>query len=194
MPIQIFRPFVLKLAFDAIHLVVSKTRTYIRDMPTFDPSIFVSALPTSDRHACNVLKSIASCSSVDQSLLHRFNAQNSKLCIFCGQCVSSVHHILWECTHEGLVHARNQHTHPSQQHVLDALPILPLHMLYGLTPPLALMPCNPYWANDDDNYDDATLTTSTWHFTGVDSSHPRDGHLCQWLQQYSQLNAREAFE
>eukprot|EP00973_Karenia_brevis_P003364 463683-Karenia_brevis.AAC.1 len=49
-PLQIFKPFILKLAFDAVHRHVSTTRSYIKDLPCFDSNIFLSALPKDDKH------------------------------------------------------------------------------------------------------------------------------------------------
>eukprot|EP00973_Karenia_brevis_P033686 4644261-Karenia_brevis.AAC.1 len=69
LPQQCFKPLVLRLAFDAIHLAVSKSRTALHDLPKFDDRIFAKALPE-EEHARNVVKSIATLSSVDQSLLH----------------------------------------------------------------------------------------------------------------------------
>eukprot|EP00973_Karenia_brevis_P080841 11215051-Karenia_brevis.AAC.1 len=66
---QCFKPFVLKLAYDAIHRAVSQTRTMLHDLPMFDRRIFNKALPE-DEHSRNVVKSIATLSTVDQSLLH----------------------------------------------------------------------------------------------------------------------------
>eukprot|EP00973_Karenia_brevis_P084390 11711985-Karenia_brevis.AAC.1 len=68
-------------------------------------------------------------------------------------------------------------------------------MQYGLTPPLAILPCSPFWTNDDDDhYHDGTITSSTATFIGIDRSYPRDGHVCQWLDAYSHMTAETAFE
>eukprot|EP00973_Karenia_brevis_P053737 7464911-Karenia_brevis.AAC.1 len=94
LPLQCFKSLVLKMGFDATHFAVAKTRTVLNDMPRFDPDIFAAALPTDDEHVCNVVKSVASFSTVDQSLLHRFDKQQSDMCPFCQQCTSSIHHVI----------------------------------------------------------------------------------------------------
>eukprot|EP00973_Karenia_brevis_P039068 5395552-Karenia_brevis.AAC.1 len=125
MPFQIFKSVIPKFAFDAVHFVVSKSRTYIHDLPKFDPVVFKKALPSNDPQIVNALKSVASCSTVDQSLLHRFDNTQTNMCVFCNQCVSSTQHIIWHCTHPALVQARQQLSDPSQQFVLDLIPHMP---------------------------------------------------------------------
>eukprot|EP00973_Karenia_brevis_P076633 10644878-Karenia_brevis.AAC.1 len=147
MPFQLFRPSLISLAFDAVHFVSSESRTVLQNFPIFDVSLYRDALPTDDLHYVNVLKNISSLSSVDQATLHKFDASKSDVCIFCECCVSSRHHILWHCSHPALVAARQAHTDDMQRLILEALDVLPLPMLYGLTPPLALLPHSPYWCN-----------------------------------------------
>eukprot|EP00973_Karenia_brevis_P020712 2845287-Karenia_brevis.AAC.1 len=116
MPVQSFKHHIVQVAFDAVHHSCSQTRTVLCESPSFDRQIFTAALPTDDEHSCNVVKSIASLSSVDQALNHRFSGDHNDVCLFCGECTSSVHHIIWECQCAELKHARQQLSHPSQQH------------------------------------------------------------------------------
>eukprot|EP00973_Karenia_brevis_P075666 10514429-Karenia_brevis.AAC.1 len=108
-----------------MHLAVSRTRTDLHDMPKFDPEIFEQALHAQDAHHVNALKSIASLSSVDQSLLHRFDDEVSETCVFCNACESSIPHIIWHCTHPTLVAARKQDMNDMQQHIIDHHHALP---------------------------------------------------------------------
>eukprot|EP00973_Karenia_brevis_P071163 9887439-Karenia_brevis.AAC.1 len=81
-----------------------------------------------------------------------------------------MHHILWECDHHALVEARKA-TNTKQQHVIDGIDCVPLAMKYGLTPPLSLLPCSPWWTNDSEDIDRLDLTTSCKQCLGVDPSY-----------------------
>eukprot|EP00973_Karenia_brevis_P064224 8925247-Karenia_brevis.AAC.1 len=194
MPLQHFKTCITKLGSHAVHLSSHLNRTVLCDLPRFDSNIFLSSLPKNDLHFVNTLKSIASLSSVDQSLLHRFNDSVTETCIFCQNCKSSIHHILWECSHEALVKARTTHSSNEQQHVLDVISLLPLAMKYGLTPPLALLPHSPWWTNQTVDTSHLDLSSSCKQFVGIDCSYSIDDAFCQWLLPYAKYDASDAFQ
>eukprot|EP00973_Karenia_brevis_P064657 8982229-Karenia_brevis.AAC.1 len=115
------------------------------------------------------------------------------MCVFCGECKSSVPHVLWHCQHDALKTARHQLSHPTQQHIFDLIPALPTSMLYGLTPPLSLQPHSPWWTNDASVGSDLNLSRTCLTFAGFDPSFTTDGTFCSWLQQYERLPAHYAF-
>eukprot|EP00973_Karenia_brevis_P018702 2564955-Karenia_brevis.AAC.1 len=78
MPNQSFKHYVGRFAADAIHVACARTRTDLQEFVAFDPGIFKAALPEEDQHARNVVKSIATLSTVEQALLHRFDASQAE--------------------------------------------------------------------------------------------------------------------
>eukprot|EP00973_Karenia_brevis_P010322 1398340-Karenia_brevis.AAC.1 len=192
MPSQHFKPFLTRFAFDAVHASYHSTRTVLQDLPSFDPHIMLDALPRDDLHFVNVVKSIASLSSVDQSTLRKFNDSITDTCVFCQRCPSSMHHICWECTHPSLVEARRPLT-PQQQHVLDGIDGTPLAMRYGLTPPLSILPSTPWWTNDNEQFERLELNSTCKAFHGIDPQYSSDTMMCQWLQPYARYDATTAF-
>eukprot|EP00973_Karenia_brevis_P077853 10818703-Karenia_brevis.AAC.1 len=174
MPFQLLKPALLDMAFDAVHRVVSETRSVLHDLPTLDVGVFQAALHSDDMYHNNVIHMVSTLSAVDQSALHRFNVADSDVCIFCKSCPSSVHHVLWHCTHPTLVQARHDTSHDAQTYLLEQLSCVPLPLLYGLPPKLALLPCSPWWTNE-----------------GCSSLH--DSTIPTHVRSYQQYDARTAF-
>eukprot|EP00973_Karenia_brevis_P015891 2174482-Karenia_brevis.AAC.1 len=52
-PFQLLKPTMLRFAFDALHRIVSKTRTVLHDAPAVDPKIYCAATRDLDEHSHN---------------------------------------------------------------------------------------------------------------------------------------------
>eukprot|EP00973_Karenia_brevis_P000331 46811-Karenia_brevis.AAC.1 len=71
MPYQAFKPAILGFASDGVHRVYARTRTALADAPTLDTKVFKAAVRGESDHYVNVVKAVASLSTVDQlSLIH----------------------------------------------------------------------------------------------------------------------------
>eukprot|EP00973_Karenia_brevis_P076042 10562658-Karenia_brevis.AAC.1 len=137
---------------------------------------------------------VATLSAVDQGALHRFNAVGDNVCIFCRSCPSSVHHCIWHCSHPELVDARRNTTDDLEVNLLQYLDCLPLPLLYGLPPKMALLPCGPWWSNEPiARLQDNSITRSFREFIGMDACYPLGDPMVQWLSDYTQYDARTAF-
>eukprot|EP00973_Karenia_brevis_P039664 5476164-Karenia_brevis.AAC.1 len=69
-------------------------------------------------------------------------------------------------------------------------------MLYGLTPPLALLPHLPWWTDSMPEHKIAALELShaCTSFLGIDTSYHRDHPFVQWLIPFSHLDSSCAFQ
>eukprot|EP00973_Karenia_brevis_P030282 4175244-Karenia_brevis.AAC.1 len=81
-----------RLAFDAVHLVFSQSRTILKNAPCIDPDLYKKAIKDRDDKFVCVVNSIATLSVVDQAYQHRIGDQDSNLCPYCKACISSVPH------------------------------------------------------------------------------------------------------
>ena len=109
-----------------------------------DPSIYHKATVELGRKDANIVHSVATLSTIDQSLKCRFEGTSNETCIFCKECKSSVVHVLWYCKHPELLRARCAYTDPKQKYLVEQAHALPNHLLLGITPSLSLDPMTPW--------------------------------------------------
>eukprot|EP00973_Karenia_brevis_P086501 11996583-Karenia_brevis.AAC.1 len=92
-PWQQLEPTIQQISARALVQAESETRTVMDGLQAVDTQVFQLATKDLDFHARNIITSVATLSSVDQSLLHRFDSQQTQLCIFCRAAPSSIDHI-----------------------------------------------------------------------------------------------------
>ena len=190
-PFQLLKPTMLRFAFDAVHRSLAHTRTVLKNAPKIDVDIFKQALSGREDHFQNVVRCISTLSNVEQAMQCRIGEVTSDLCAYCKSCPSSTHHIIWECSHIKLVEARNNLTDPTQALLLTHAAHLPLHLLYGIPPPLALLPSSPWWTNESNQEFREDISNDGKKFFGIDCSHSTA--FLQWLQPLQHMDARAAF-
>eukprot|EP00973_Karenia_brevis_P051700 7180780-Karenia_brevis.AAC.1 len=175
-PYQLLKPTILSFAADAVHSVYSQSRTILKGAPNLDTRVFRAATRNQSDHYTNVIHAVATLSTVDQSILHRFVSSTSEVCPYCRSCVSSVHHMIWFCTHPKLVAARQAVTHPDQHLMLQCTNVVPIHLLYGIPTKLTLLPATPWWTNDAmTSVDGRPFTSDEQRLLGIDTTYPLDG-------------------
>ena len=192
MPIQLLKPSVRDFTFDRLHLSYHKCRSVLQHYTTVDRSVFKTALlPQSDaQHRHNIIHSVSTLSAVDQAALQRFHKHESNICIFCHKCVSSPHHIYWECDHPKLAEARGQSEHPMEECLIQYHSHLPLQLLYGIPPKMQIQPGSVFWDNDTlDALQDNGVHSDFQRFIGIDPEHDHMSHITQWLKPVQDLDA-----
>ena len=149
LPFQLLRPIIAAFAFDRVFLAHVKNRTVLRGLSGIDIQVFRKTLRVPDgvdgAHYKWVLQTVAILASVDNVAFCRFRATDDDTCRFCGNSVSSVHHILFHCIYPRLVEARHGTTDDNQKTILRHLDVMPLPLLYGIQPKMRVMPSTPWW-------------------------------------------------
>ena len=145
-----------------------------------DPDIFHGAISKLAPKETNDIRSVATLSVVDQAIKCRFERHDEDKCIFCKNSKSSLVHTYWHCQHPALVQARQAHTDPKQQYLLDQAHALPDHILLGIPTALSLCPSTPWWTDQQVDFT-AGCSPDALKFFGVDCSF--DDAFLTWLIQ-----------
>eukprot|EP00973_Karenia_brevis_P042132 5833459-Karenia_brevis.AAC.1 len=192
-PWQQLRPAMHRIASHAIFLAEAPHRTALQGAPGVDEQVFLKAVEELEAHPLNVVRSIATLSSVDQSLLHRIDHNTSSLCPFCKLCTSSVPHLLWFCSHPTLVQARHAEATELQKRILEHAEHLPAPIQLGIPPLLQLMPDRPWWepANGSKHFLD--LPNGQAASFGIQRYGEHDPFI-KWISEQQHLDARTAFQ
>ena len=102
-----------------------------KELPSADVDFFLlNALPNRDLHRCNIVRCTSTPSTVENPALHKLDIQS----------------LMSEFTVRPL-NILLAHSDTSQQFVLHDFNHLPVHILYGLPAPLALISSTPWWTN-----------------------------------------------
>ena len=197
MPFQLLRSTICEFAFDQVHFASSKQRTLLHTVPRVDTDTYHRAMrvDVEDKHRrTNLVHAVSTLSAVDQSALQRFGATDNDLCIFCGACKWSVHHCIFECGHPQLAKARSELQHPDEQHILDHYQLLPIAMLYGIPPKMALQPKGVWWSNEPlPQLMNSTVHPDVRSLFGISPAHDDADPFTRWLSPLEHLDARSAF-
>ena len=166
---------------------------FCKTFPNVDLDAFRRAMLGNTRdnaHRNNVVHAVATLSAVDQGALHRFRAVDSDLCVFCGQCLSSLDHCIWECSHPQLVQARLEVEHPDGNHIIDHHRPLAKAMLYGIPPKMALRPKGPWWNNTPISaLKDSTVHPRERALFGMSDQHDDTDPFMRWLSPHEHLDS-----
>ena len=189
-PYQLIKPSIGRFVFQALHSYYATRRTMLQQATDVDPDIFHEATKALESKDANCIRYVSTLSAVEQSLKCRIEGSVDDMCIFCKKCKSSLVHIYWHCPHPTLVQARQALTDPRQQFLLDQVHVLPDHILLGIPASLTICPNSPWWTNQHVDFTPA-CTHEAKQFFGVD--HSFDTAFLTWIDQYKDLNARDAF-
>eukprot|EP00973_Karenia_brevis_P092909 12414627-Karenia_brevis.AAC.1 len=123
MPWQQLRPTICLASSQAMVAAEAETRSALKGLQAVDTQVFQLATKGLEEHPKNIVTSVATLSSVEQHLLHRF-----------------------DCTHPKLVEARVKDASQEQLDIIAQAAHLPPSILHGIPPLMQLLPTYPFWS------------------------------------------------
>ena len=129
------------LSNQAIH-----NRTILNDMATIDNDVFDASMSHRNQQDMNIIRAVATFSTIDTTYLRRIHAEDSDLCVLCGETTGDLLHHIYYCQHRDLASARNDlMSDTTCKAILDNIDIFPKYLMRGIPNTLQSCPCQPFW-------------------------------------------------
>ena len=145
-PYQLVKPSMARFAIDALQTRYATRRSMLHRATDVDLDIYHAATKELAPKEANYARCVSTLSAIDQAIKCRLRHDDDK-CISCKTCKFSLVHIYWHCQHPALVQARQAHTDPKQQFLVDQASAMPNHILIGIPSALTLSPATPWWTD-----------------------------------------------
>ena len=98
-PYNQLQPSLHDFAAHAVQLEASRNRTVLHDCPRIDKHIYRSSVASLPADIQGAVYGVSTLSIADQGYIHELDNHQSSLCVSCGNCKSSVPHIIFDCDH-----------------------------------------------------------------------------------------------